>query len=81
MQTTRNTPNTWSASVGRKLSPATNAMFLSNAGLYTPQRVVASLAHQPKTKKFVDEAFGVSLDNLAAGSLIAEILAITKALQ
>jgi hypothetical protein len=51
----------------RKTVVREGAKFVSNAGLYTPQRVVASLANQPKTKKFIDEVFGVSLDELAAG--------------
>ena len=37
------------------------AKFRRNAGLYTPHRVVASLANQPKTRKFIEEAFDISL--------------------
>jgi uncharacterized protein len=51
-----------------KMVPHAEAKFQRNAGLYTPQSVVASLANQPKTKKFIDEAFGVSLDELATGA-------------
>jgi hypothetical protein len=49
----------------KKTVPANEAKFRRNAGLYTPQRVVASLANQPKTRKFIEEAFGVSLAALA----------------
>jgi hypothetical protein len=51
----------------RKTFSRENAKFKSNSGLYTPQRVVASLANQPKTRKFVEETFGLSLDVLASG--------------
>jgi len=43
-----------------------DAKFRSNAGLYTPQRVIASLGDQPKTRKFIEENFDLSLDGLAA---------------
>ena len=42
--------------------------FRRNAGLYTPQRVVASLATQPVTRAFIEEVFEVSLDQLATGT-------------
>jgi uncharacterized protein len=53
----------------KKTLPHAEAKFQRNAGLYTPQSVVASLANQPKTKKFIDEAFGLSLDELATGAI------------
>jgi hypothetical protein len=52
----------------KKTVPRAEAKFRPNAKLYTPRRVVASLAHQPKTRKFVEEAFDISLDELAAGN-------------
>lgn len=39
--------------------------FCRNARLYTPQRVVASLATQPLTRAFIEEVFAVSFDQLA----------------
>jgi uncharacterized protein len=57
----------------KKTFPRAEAKFQRNAGLYTPQSVVASLANQPKTKKFIDEAFGISLDDLATGATAPRI--------
>jgi hypothetical protein len=57
----------WHKTFSRK-----DAKFQRNAGLYTPQRVVASLANQPKTRKFVEETFGLSLDAIASGRAILE---------
>ena len=48
-----------------KTFPRNEAKFKPNAGLYTPQRVVASLANQPKTRKYVEATFGLSLGALA----------------
>jgi len=42
------------------------AKFVRNSGLYTPQRVVASLAAQPNTLRFIEKSFGVSLEELAS---------------
>ena len=52
----------------KKTVPRDEAKFRRNSGLYTPQRVVASLANQPVTRKFVEEVFDVSLDALAEGA-------------
>src|SRR5437667_871585 len=52
----------------QKTVPRGEAKFQRNAGLYAPQRVVASLATQPKTRKFIEEAFNLSLDELADGT-------------
>jgi uncharacterized protein len=49
----------------RKTFARSHAKFRHNAGLYTPQRVVASLADQSRTRRFVEQTFGVSLDALA----------------
>ncbi len=57
----------WHKTFSRK-----HAKFESNFGLFTPHRVVASLANQPKTRKFVEESFGLSLDAIAAGKAILE---------
>jgi hypothetical protein len=56
----------------KKTFPRKEAKFKSNIGLYTPQRVVASLGNQPKTRKFVEEAFGLSLDALALRAAAAK---------
>lgn len=42
--------------------------FRKNAGLYTPQRVVASLASRRVTRQFIENEFGVSLEELAVGA-------------
>ena len=57
----------WHKTFARK-----DAKFQSNAGLFTPQRVVASLANQPKTRKFVEDTFGLSLDSIASGKTLFE---------
>jgi hypothetical protein len=56
----------------RKTFSREDAKFRRNAGLYTPQRVVASLANQPKTRRFVEEMLGVSLDELASGAAVTK---------
>jgi uncharacterized protein len=50
----------WSKTYSRS-----EAKFRRNAGLYTPQRVVASLANRPETRKYVEDVFNISLDELA----------------
>jgi hypothetical protein len=50
-----------------KTVPEEQGKFRSNAGLYTPQRVVASLGDQPKTRKFIEDGFEVSLERLLRG--------------
>ncbi len=52
----------WHKSVARD-----EGKFRPNAGLYTPQRVVASLATQPVTRAFIEDSFEVSLDELVGG--------------
>jgi len=44
---------------------AANAKFRRRAGLFTTQLVVASLAAQPRTVRFIEASFGVKLARLA----------------
>jgi hypothetical protein len=46
--------------------PATEAKFRRRAGLFTTQLVVASLSRQPGTLRFVEDAFGVSINKLTS---------------
>ncbi|WP_337287063.1 GIY-YIG nuclease family protein [Candidatus Methylomirabilis sp.] len=46
--------------------PAAEAQFRRRAGLFTTQLVVAALSRQPRTLRFVEDAFGVSISELAS---------------
>ena len=48
--------------------PAAEAQFRRRTGLFTTQLVVASLSRQPRTLRFVEDAFGVSISELASAA-------------
>jgi len=43
--------------------PEEKAYFLRRAGIFAPQRVRASLANQQVTRSFIEESFGINLEN------------------
>jgi hypothetical protein len=46
--------------------PRTEARFKRKSGLYTPQKVRASLENQPITVQFLEEQFGINFSELLA---------------